>query len=259
MPIPKIIHYCWFGGAEKNALTLRCIDSWERYAPDCEIVEWNENTFDVTKNDYMRQAYEAKRWSFVSDYARLDIVYEYGGVYLDTDVELIKPIDELLNGSGFIGFEQKDSQMRFSINTGGGFGAAKNDSTIRAMRDYYASIPFLRPDGSENLQPCPLYNTEAMLPLGLKCDNTLQQIGSITVYPYEYFCPVNWKTHQCITTENTFSIHHFDASWLSEQEKKKRKRERMIDEIIHLPNAAAKTLLGEERYEGLKRKIKGSK
>ena len=259
MPIPKKIHYCWFGGGEKSTLIKQCIDSWEKFAPDCEIIEWNESNYDVTKNSYMSQAYQAKRWGFVPDYARLDIVYEYGGIYLDTDVELIRPIDELLNGTGFCGFEHADHNAIFSVNTGSGFGAEKGDAVIRIMRDYYDEISFVNDDATLNLQPSPRFNTDALRKLGLRCDNSMQQIGAITVYPYEYFCPVNWKTHKCTTTPNTFSIHHFDASWLSAQEKKKRRRERLIDEIIHLPNAAAKTLLGEKRYEGLKRKIKGSK
>ena len=103
MPLPRTIHYCWFGGDEKNELTRRCIESWKRFAPDCEIVEWNEQSFDYSHNAYARQAYEAKRWSFVSDYARLVILYENGGIYFDTDVELIRPIDKLFEGGGFIG------------------------------------------------------------------------------------------------------------------------------------------------------------
>lgn len=259
MPLPRIIHYCWFGNGPKKDLTLRCIDSWKKHAPDCEIIEWNEENFDVTQNNYIRQAYEAKRWSFVSDYARLVIIYEHGGIYLDTDVELIRPIDELLDGTGFIGFEQKDNTGRFAVNTGGGFGAVGHDPVIGAMKDMYKNLVFRQDDGRENLQPCPRYNTEAMQAFGLKCDNSMQQIGGITVYPYDYFCPVSWKNHKCTITQNTFSIHHFDASWLSEQEKKKRRRERLVDEIIHLPNAAAQMVLGKERYELLKKRIKGSR
>ena len=257
MPLPRTIHYCWFGGDEKNELTRRCIESWKRFAPDCEIVEWNEQSFDYSHNAYARQAYEAKRWSFVSDYARLVILYENGGIYFDTDVELIRPIDKLFEGGGFIGFEQADRLGRFFVNTGGGCGAVRRDPVVAAMKARYDDISFCLADGSENLQPCPLYNTEAMREFGLRCDNTMQQIGAITVYPYDYFCPVSWRTHKSTITPNTYSIHHFDASWLSTQEKKKRRRERLLDEIVHLPNTAAQRLLGKEQYDRLKARIKG--
>lgn len=255
MSIPKIIHYCWFGGGKKSELMERCIASWRKFAKDCEIIEWNESNYDVTKNTYMRQAYEAKRWSFVSDYARLDIVYEHGGIYLDTDVELIRPIDELLEGDGFIGFEQADRGGLYAVNTGGGFGARQGDQVVGALRDCYGSLSFYRSDMTENLQPCPLYNTQALKALGLKCDNSLQTIGNITVYPWEFFCPVDWRTHRRMTTPNTFSIHHFDASWLSENEKKKRKRQRQWDIIVHTPNRIMRKLLGKNVYERIRDRI----
>lgn len=257
MPIPKVIHYCWFGGGQKNELITRCIESWRKYAKNCEIIEWNESNYDVSKNQYMYDAYKSKRWGFVSDYARLDIVYNYGGIYLDTDVELIKPIDELLDGTGFIGFEQQSNDGKYYINTGGGFGAQKHDPVIGRMLKYYDSLLFIKSDGSLNMQPCPLYNTNAILELGLICNNMQQKVDSITVYPYDYFCPVNWKTHKCATSENTFSIHHFDASWLSEQEKKKRKWDRRLDRLVHLPNEVLLKLLGAERYGRIKKRIKG--
>ena len=253
MPLPKTIHYCWFGNGEKSELMIRCISSWKKYAPECEIIEWNERNYDVTKMPYMQEAFKAKRWGFVSDYARLDIIYEHGGLYFDTDVELIKPISELLEGTGFIGFEQANDRGEFCVNTGGGFGAEPHDPTVKELRDYYKELHFLLPNGEENLQPCPLYNTMAMKKQGLREDNSLQKIGQITVYPYEFFSPVNWKTHHIDQTANTFSIHHFDASWLSEKEKKRRKRARRIHEITHLPNRFLKWLLGEEKYNKVKR------
>ena len=259
MPLPKTIHYCWFGGGQKTELIERCIASWKKYAPDCEIIEWNENNYDVTKNPYMKEAFEAKRWSFVSDYARLDIVYEHGGIYFDTDVELIRPIDDLLSGTGFIGFEQADQNGQYFVNSGGGFGALPYDSIIKKMRDYYNELSFLNHEGKENLQPCPKYNTEAMKEYGLVCDNKQQRVGNISIYPADWFCPVNWKSHHCETTENTYSIHHFDASWLGNKEKKHRRRERIIDGIVHLPNKIIKSILGERKYTQLKRRIRKEK
>lgn len=256
MALPKTIHYCWFGNGSKSGLILRCIESWKKYAPDCEIIEWNETNYDVTKNKYMREAYEKRRWGFVPDFARLDIIYEHGGIYLDTDVELIRPIDVLLAGDGFIGFERADSSGRYSINTGSGFGAEAGDPVIGTMRDIYKDLSFEREDGSLNLDPSPTYNTEALARLGLRRDNTLQKIGKITVYPSDYFCPVDWESHKRLITENTYSIHHFDASWLTEEEKKRRRRERGLDRIRHLPNRALISLLGDERYAHLKKILK---
>ncbi|MEE8826063.1 MAG: glycosyltransferase [Eubacteriales bacterium] len=256
MALPKRIHYCWFGNGLKNELVTRCIESWKKYAPECEITEWNETNYDVTQNRYMREAYEARRWGFVSDFARLDIVYKHGGIYLDTDVELIRPIDELLAGDGFIGFERADSSGRYSINTGSGFGAEAGDPVIGTMRDIYKDLSFEREDGSLNLDPSPTYNTEALARLGLRRDNTLQRIGKITIYPSDYFCPVDWESHKRLITKNTYSIHHFDASWLTEEEKKRRRHERELDRIRHLPNRALISLLGDERYAHLKKILK---
>jgi len=252
--IPKKIHYCWFGDGEKPELVQKCIASWKRYCPDCEILEWNTSNYDVKKNMYMNEAFQAGRWSFVSDYARLDILYEYGGVYLDTDVELIRPIDELLNGTGFIGFEIP-VDAGYTVNTGQGFGAKPHDEVIGAMLNAYDSLHFILEDGTQNLQPCPYYNTKALVAMGLQLNNSMQQIADITVYPTEYFCPVNWKSKKCMITKNTFSIHHFNASWLTDKEKKKRRRARRMDQIIHFPNRVIRAVVGKTRYEKMKSKF----
>lgn len=257
MAIPKKIHYCWFGNGEKSELVRKCIASWRKYCPDCEIIEWNESNYDVTQNEYMYQAYQAKRWGFVSDYARLDIIYRFGGVYLDTDVELIKNINPLLDGEGFIGFEMPVDRngSRYTVNTGQGFGASEGSSVIRKMMDEYCNLSFLNPDGSQNLTACPSYNTHALQSLGLKLTNKYQQIDGLDVYPTDYFCPVNWKNKKCVITENTYSIHHFNASWLTEAEKRRRKFARRMDLLIHLPNLCLRTLLGTACYEKLKAKL----
>lgn len=255
MALPKKIHYCWFGDGEKPELVKKCIASWKAFCPDCEIIEWNNSNFDITKNRYMHEAFQARRWSFVSDYARLDIVYEHGGIYLDTDVEIVRSFDELFDGDGFIGFEVPVDQADYTVNTGQGFGAKAHDPVIGAMREMYDSLMFIKEDGTQNLQPCPYYNTGALTNLGLVADNTLQRVGDITVYPAEYFCPVNWKTHKREITENTYSIHHFDASWLTAKEKKKRKRQRVMDQIVHFPNRVIRGVLGQKRYEQFKSKF----
>ena len=137
--IPKKIHYCWFGGNPLPELAQKCIASWKKYCPDYEIIEWNETNYDITKNNYMNQAYENKRWGFVPDYARLDIIYTHGGIYLDTDVELIKPIDELLTLKAFAGVEQNSEYVALGL----GFGAEKEHPTIKALRDYYDTLSFV--------------------------------------------------------------------------------------------------------------------
>ena len=255
--IPKIIHYFWLGNGDKSELVKKCIASWEKFCPDYEIIEWNESNYDMTKNEYMYQAYQARRWGFATDVARLDVVYQYGGIYLDTDVELVRSIDGLLEYDGFIGFELPvDAKgTYYTVNTGQGFGAVAGALVIRKMLDEYESLSFFHPDGSQNLTACPAYNTRALHSLGLRLDNSFQKIGNFAVYPAEYFCPVNWKSKKCEITGNTYSIHHFNASWLTEKEKRKRKHFRCIDNIMHSPNRWIKGILGAERYELLKKKL----
>ena len=258
MSIPKEIHYCWFGYGEKSELVKKCIESWMKYCPDCKIIEWNESNYDVTKNLYMYQAYQAKRWGFVSDVARLDIIYENGGIYFDTDVELIKSIDPLWETNGFLGFEKDtgNRENKYCVNTGQGMGARAKDPIIRALLNEYKDIPFYKENGTQNLQPCPYYNTKALVRAGLRTENVKQRIGELVVYPSEYFCPVDWKTHKCIITENTYSIHHFDASWLTPEEKRQRQISRQVDFLIHMPNVLLKNVLGSYRYEKMKKKLK---
>lgn len=206
--IPKIIHYCWFGGTPFPKLAQKCIASWKKFCPDYEIIEWNESNYDVTKNKYMREAFENKQWAFVSDYARLDIIYENGGIYLDTDVELLKPLDNLLSLTGFIGFEENKKLCA----TGLGFGAIPKLPIIKEFRDDYDNINFLTADGSFNLTPCPVFQTDILLKKGLCQDNSMQEIEGFTIFPDEYFCPKNW-IGQTNITPNTYSIHHFKGLW----------------------------------------------
>lgn len=256
--IPKTIHYCWFGGGQKSELIEGCIASWRKYCPDCEIIEWNESNYDVTKNLYMYQAYQAKRWGFVADYARLDIIYEYGGVYLDTDVELIKPIDDLFCGDGFVGLElaPKTDKDCILVNTGEGFGAKPKDTIVEAMRDAYESERFLLPDGSLNLTTCTYYNTQVFKQYGLKQENRLQQLEGITIYPVEFFSPMDWQSRKCTITNNTYSIHHYNLSWLSDEEKRNRRIKRRLDYVVHLPNMLLKKALGDNMYNALKKQLR---
>lgn len=213
--IPKIIHYCWFGGGPIPEKDQACIASWKERCPDYEIKEWNESNYDVTKNAYMRQAYEVKKWGFVPDYARLDIVYTHGGIYLDTDVEIIRSLDDLLEDDCFMGFEDHEH-----VALGLGFGAAKGNAHIKAMRDVYEEVLFVQEDGSLNTLPSPQYTTAYLKERGLQQDNSLQTLDGIRIYPVEYFCPRDYFTGQMNLTENSYTIHHYNASWYSKDEKK---------------------------------------
>ena len=214
--IPKIIHYCWFGKNPIPEKDRKCIESWKRFCPNYEIIEWNEDNFDINCCDYVRQAYEAKKWAFVSDYARLKIIYEYGGIYLDTDVELIKPLDSLLSYASFFGFESYKN-----INTGLGFGAVQNNSIVKILLNDYSEIPFKMQSGEFDMTPCPERNTASLLKLGLKQNNKFQKInGDNAFYPTEYFCPIDYLTGKKHITKNTIAIHWYNASWQSDEEKR---------------------------------------
>jgi hypothetical protein len=209
--IPKKIHYCWVGGNPIPEKNLKCINSWKRFCPDYEIFEWNENNYDFTKNRYMKEAYDAGKWGFVPDYARLDIVYNHGGIYLDTDVEVIKPLDELLYNNAFCGFESIKH-----VNFGSGFGGVSGFPLLKEIRDSYNDISFIKNDGSLNLTPSPVLQTDFLLKHGLKRNSGFQVIQGLAIYPVDYFSPLSLGTRQLKKTTNTYSIHWFDGSWLDE-------------------------------------------
>ncbi len=238
--IPKMIHYCWFGGKPLPESAKRCIESWKKYCPDYEIKRWDESNFDIDSIPFIKQAYDAKKWAFVTDYARLKIIYENGGIYFDTDVELLRNIDDLLLLDGFMGAE--DGGL---IATGLGFGAAKNHSFIKILMNDYLSLPF--PNDSKDLAKiaCPEITTSTFEKYGYIRNNEIQTVEGITVFPEEYFCPINCQTYNVNITENTYSIHHYDASWKSSNKKKIRK-------LIWLTSK----ILGRERTLWIKEKIK---
>ena len=223
MSIPKVIHYCWFGKGKMPPLAEKCIKSWKKYCPDYEIICWNEENFDVTENRYMREAYEARKWAFVSDYARLKIVYEHGGIYLDTDVELIKPLDPLIEDVGFMGFDEKGI-----IATGLGFAAEPENEIIGNFLRDYDDIPFILEDGSFDLTPCPDRNTATLKCLGMDTSVTDQVFMGIRFLPDEYLCPMDYYTGKKTITKNTYSIHHYSASWTSPVTKRTTRIKRII-------------------------------
>lgn len=220
--IPKIIHYCWMGGAPKPASVLRCIESWKRFCPDYEIREWNESNYDPAKNAYTQQAYAAKKWAFVTDYARLDIVYEHGGIYLDTDVEVVRSFDGLLDNECFLGFEAPGERVP-SVNSGHGFGAVPGSEVVRRMREEYDGVAFLAPDGSMDLRASPSYNTQALCALGLVREDRDQRLPGVTVYASDVLCPLEFHSGRLHRTERTVSIHHYGASWHKAEERRERR------------------------------------
>jgi len=213
--IPKVIHYCWFGNKEIPDNLQKCIDSWKKIMPDYEIKRWDESNYDINKCPYIKEAYEAKKWAFVTDYARLDICYTYGGIYLDTDVEVLRSFDDLLNLDGFFGMEQGESNIPSEANTGLVLGMKKGLKMGKILRDEYHKKHFKKEDGTFDLTPCPIIQTATLKKYGLKLDNTIQNINGITIFPTDYFCPMNQYTGKISITENTYSIHHYFASWVN--------------------------------------------
>lgn len=221
--IPKIIHYCWFGGNPLPEKDQKCIESWKKFCPDYQIIEWNENNYDLNKNVYMADAYKEKKWGFVPDYARFDIIYNEGGFYLDTDVELVKPLDELISNQAYMGFEGK-----VWINGGIGFGAEAKNHIIKDLRDMYNNMSFYKEDGTINLTPSPYYITDFLVSKGLKRDDSIQMIGNMKIYPSEYFAAKDYDTGVVHRTENTISIHQYNASWMTPRKKLGLKIKRII-------------------------------
>lgn len=191
----------------------------EKYCPDYEIIRWDENNYDYKKNRYMAEAYEAKKWSFVSDYARMDILYQYGGIYLDTDVEVIRSFDELLGYRAFMGFEET------YVNLGIGFGCEPGLIELKELMNTYEDLRFINPDGSLNLKPITRYTNDYLVKKGFLADGTRQTVGEIEIFPSEYFSPKDYYTRECKITPNTYSIHHYDASWWGDKEKETYRKE----------------------------------
>ena len=213
MSIPKKIHYCWFGGNELPELATNCINSWKKFCPDYEIIRWDENNFDITSNQYVKEAYESKKFAFVTDYVRLYVLYNYGGIYMDTDVEVIKCLDEFLRFEGFSGFETETS-----VPTGI-MASVKHTELMHQLLQYYNKRHFItngKLDTTTNVETI----TKILMEKGLKIDNSLQCIDGFSLFPKDFFCPKNYQDGQIYLTSNTATIHHFSGSWQSIEQKK---------------------------------------
>ncbi len=264
--IPKIIHYCWFGRNPKPKLAQKCLKSWKKYCKGYEIKEWNEDNFDISSAPlYVRQAYEAKKWAFVSDYVRLWAMVKYGGIYMDTDVEVVKPLDKFLENEAFSGFESETT-----ISTG--IMACRKDFPLfKELLHEYDSIPFVLEDGSLDIITNVTRITNCCKKYDFIPNGEYQVVNGFAIYPKEHFCPLSWNTKELHKTKNTYTIHWYSASWWDDQQKiehknrikLRRKQERyykrknLIDWLKHIPNRMLIRILGKKRYEKLKKKMKG--
>ncbi|MBX7332726.1 glycosyltransferase family 32 protein [Clostridium chauvoei] len=238
--IPKIIHYCWFGRGEKSELANRCIESWKKNLDGYKIMEWNEDNFDISANLYIKEAYDKGKYAFVSDYVRLDILFKYGGIYLDTDVEILSDFNALLDSNAFLGFEDDELISTATI------GARKNNIIIKNWLDTYNNRRFIK-NGRESELTNVRVVTDILLNHGLKQDNRIQNLlnDEITIYSNDFFSPLKIGSSNPKVTHNTIAIHWFEGTWLTPQKKVKIK---LISSI--------KSIIGFKRYNKIKDIIK---
>lgn len=209
--IPKVIHYCWFGRGAKPRLARKCIASWQKYLPDYEVKEWNEDNFDVNRNAYTARAMKERKYAYVSDYARMWILYYEGGLYFDTDVELVAPLDDIVAQGPFMGIEgvRPGGNAVVDVNPGLGLGACPGLGIYEEILQLYEQEGL---DCAGYIVP---FATQVMAQHGIKPVDALQVVDGITVYPHDYFNPYDYLTGRLNTTANTRSIHWYGASWLS--------------------------------------------
>ncbi len=254
MSIPRIIHYCWFGRNPKPKLAQRCIKSWKRFCPDYQIIEWNEDNFDVsTAPLYVRQAYEAGRWAFVTDYVRLKALTEIGGIYMDTDVEVVKPLDPFLEQEAFAGFEN-DACVQTGV-----MACQKGFPLFVELMEYYNEISFLHSDGTENITTNVRVLSDICIGRGMVPNGEYQIIAGLAIYPKPVFCPINFDTKKLKKTKKTVTIHWFAGSWHTEEELlelQKERRRLQKEKLSSIRYNIGKKLFGEHGYEKLKSAIR---
>jgi hypothetical protein len=217
--IPKVIHYCWFGGNPLPDEAQRCIASWRRFLPDYEIKCWDEHNFDVRLVPYTAEAYEARKYAFVSDYARFWILYREGGLYFDTDVELVRPMDDILTAGPFMGCQNAFGDGPLEVNPGLALGVTPGHPFYKELLDYYSTLRFLHPDGHPDLTTVVAHTTRLLRRHGFTDTPEVQTVSGIRLYPQDYFNPKSFRTGRITLTPRTVSIHHFNASWHGPKEK----------------------------------------
>lgn len=255
--IPKIIHYCWFGRNPKPKLAEKCIKSWKKYCKDYEIIEWNEDNFNISEAPlYVRQAYEEKKWAFVTDYVRLYAMVNYGGVYMDTDVEVVKPLDEYLVHEAFSGFESE-------VNIPTGIMASeKKFPLFNELLHYYDNIQFVKEDGSLDLTTNVEIITNICKAKGFEPNGKFQIVEGFALYPKEVFCPGGACSLKVKPTPETVTIHWYAGSWLDEKTRaekeewivvqRKNKKKELRKKIRRMPRQIVKALIGKDFYDKIK-------
>lgn len=251
MSIPKKIHYCWFGGAEKPESVSKCIASWKKYMPDYEIIEWNEKNIDFSENQFAREAYEKKKWAFVSDYVRLLVLVKIGGIYFDTDVEVLKNFNDLLEYKAIAGFEEEKYVMTAVIAT------EPEHPLFKQWLKQYESMSFVLNENQLNTTTNVHYFSEILKKNGLNPNGMRQCVEGIEIFPCDYFSPKNYYTEKIHKTAHTYTIHHFQKSWCEAEPllKKFLRMHPRIQYLYYLPNRIGKKILGNQ-YDDLKRRLK---
>lgn len=215
--IPKVIHYFWFGGSPIPDKVRECIQSWKKFCPDYEIKRWDEKNFQINRAPlYVKEAYKAKKWAFVSDYARLYVLNKYGGVYLDTDVKLIKGLDKIIEKGSFLACE---SLYPIKVNPGLGMATYSNNDLIKDILEEYKAESFILKNNQYNKKNIVTRFTGRLIKDGLQDVNKVQDIDGFNIYPVEYFCPLNFETGQLKVTSNTVGIHLYLGSWLTDKDR----------------------------------------
>ncbi len=226
--IPKTIHYCWFGKNKIPKEFQKNIDEWKEICPDYEIVEWNENNYNIGMNKYIQQAYEKKNWAFVSDYARLDIIYKYGGIYLDTDVQIINSMESLHLYRAFFSINAS-----LKPNTGNGFGAQKEHKLVGKLRDYYNNLEFIDSQGIINTIPCTEHQYNIFKEFGFKANGRHQSFDDYTVLPFDVMCGYNHYVDKYYVNKNTITIHHTKRTWYDKKLRERAERSsKFLSEMI---------------------------
>lgn len=229
--IPKVIHYCWFGRKPLNKLGKKCLKSWKKFFPGYEIIEWNETNFDINCCKYVKEAYDAKKYAFVSDYVRFKVLFEQGGLYFDTDVEVIKSFDDILACGNFMGCENPPT-FQISVNPGLGLSAVAGLDFYNEMIEDYENSSFYLDDGTMNLYTVVERTTALLNKHGLQNTVEVQNVLGINIYPSEYFCPIDMRTGKLTVTENTYSIHRYAASWCDKSSKLHGKIYRFLSRVF---------------------------
>lgn len=224
--IPHIIHYCWFGKNPKPLIVVKCIESWKKYLPGYEIIEWNEENSDIDSLEYTREAYKARNWAYVSDYVRFIKLYEHGGVYFDTDVELLRSIpDEIMMNEAFTCVETTND-----INPGLVFACCKGNAFVKEILDDYSNSKYEMK--KNELTTVNIRVSKLMEKYGFEYSGKYQLINGIAIYPSEYFCGYDQDLHIKKITENTISVHHYASSWMTKSQQRKRQFQKVLKNII---------------------------